>query len=560
MMPPFKKPLFLVFVAAAALAASGCSVVGVKMKAPSAAWTTVRQQAKAKADDGAGFYLRKAALSATPKDEKLSLLLKAAQLTQDAQTGSSDHKINQAATTGIIKLMQARDFEPVRLGEGRLLTVSDDSATTLDPRTADELLLASSVRIRGLRTRTAQDGAGVPCVARLAPKSPALRGQPGITPLAGICEPVTALVRFDGKNPALTFYRTLKKDEARVNGRKTRLAADFSAPLAYMVYKGQNRLLSIREMFFPDINRMHVGLYQFSTYDPDKIPVILVHGLMSRPETWVPAINELLGDREIRERFQFWLFIYPTGLPVWTSAAKLRAEIIRYRATLDPQGRNRNFRRMVLAGHSMGGLISGMQIRTGGKYLWRQFLNTPPEQLDISPAMKEHLIRIVEFRPRPEIARVVFFATPHRGSYLASRSLVEFTSRLVRLPFDFLRTDFADMQQFFHKDARRLFATPANSLVFLRARSPLLKAILELPMKRGVPYHSIIGDRGRGDTPDSSDGVVPYWSSHLEGAASEKIVPSGHGTNENPEGIGEFRRILLLHSRAPIARQRAGGT
>jgi len=62
-----------------------------------------------------------------------------------------------------------------------------------------------------------------------------------------------------------------------------------------------------------------------------------------------------------------------------------------------------------------------------------------------------------------------------------------------------------------------------------------------------VPYHSVIGDRGLGDTPNSSDGVVPYWSSHLKGAKSEKIVPSGHGAHENPEGIAEFRRILKLH-------------
>jgi len=48
---------------------------------------------------------------------------------------------------------------------------------------------------------------------------------------------------------------------------------------------------------------------------------------------------------------------------------------------------------------------------------------------------------------------------------------------------------------------------------------------------RDIPYHSIIGDRGRGDTPNSSDGVVPYWSSHLDGAQSEKIVPSEHGSH-----------------------------
>jgi hypothetical protein len=66
-------------------------------------------------------------------------------------------------------------------------------------------------------------------------------------------------------------------------------------------------------------------------------------------------------------------------------------------------------------------------------------------------------------------------------------------------------------------------------------------------MKPSVPYHSIIGDRGKGDAPNSSDGVVPYWSSHLNEARSEKIVPSGHGAHENPEGIAELARILRAH-------------
>jgi hypothetical protein len=47
--------------------------------------------------------------------------------------------------------------------------------------------------------------------------------------------------------------------------------------------------------------------------------------------------------------------------------------------------------------------------------------------------------------------------------------------------------------------------------------------------------------------PEQGGGVVAYWSSHLDGAQSTRIVPSGHGTHQNPEGIAEVRRILLLH-------------
>jgi hypothetical protein len=83
-----------------------------------------------------------------------------------------------------------------------------------------------------------------------------------------------------------------------------------------------------------------------------------------------------------------------------------------------------------------------------------------------------------------------------------------------------------------------------NSIDTLAPNDPFVKFMNTLPLNRSVPYHSIIGDRGRGDTPNSSDGVVPYWSSHLDGAESEKIVPSDHGANQNPEAIAEVMRIL----------------
>lgn len=530
-----------------AFAGSGCTAVGVKVKKPVAARVEMRHIVKNGTGSEARLLLDQADDPLLSKADKLTLLLKAARLTQGAKVGSDDQIINRLATRDIVRLMQAEHFAPVKLADGRTFSVAGDSVQTLDPRTVDNLIPASSIRIRGLRTRTVQEGAGLPYAVRFSSKSSALRGQPGVPPRAGIGEPVTALVRFNYRNPKLVFYRTLKTDEVTIAGRRVKLAADFSAPLAYMISKGDNRILSIRSMLRTDANMHYAGLYQFSTYDPAKIPVVFVHGLMSRPETWIPAVNELLADKQIRERYQFWFFMYPTGLPVWGSAAKLRSELDRFRSALDVQRRNQLFNRTVLAGHSMGGLIAGLQVREGGKYLWGQFLQVPPEELNISPKLKNHIIRIVEFHPRPEIARVVFFATPHRGSDLATNPFTEFASRLIRLPLDFLRTDMHDVQKFLHEDVRDLFVAPINSLVFLRAHSPLLAAIMKLPMRRHVPYHSIIGDRGRGDTPHSSDGVVPYWSSHLEGAASEKIVPSGHGTNENPEGIEELRRILRLH-------------
>jgi hypothetical protein len=92
------------------------------------------------------------------------------------------------------------------------------------------------------------------------------------------------------------------------------------------------------------------------------------------------------------------------------------------------------------------------------------------------------------------------------------------------------------------KDRRTIVPT---SIQGLSPNSPLLHALDRLPIQ--AVHHSIIGDRGRGDTPNSSDGVVPYSSSHLVSAQSEKIVPTGHDAMDNPQAVEEIRRILLVN-------------
>ena len=547
----FARPPLATLHALAALAmvslSTGCTVVGLQVQNLSARQGEARNLAAHSGNDRAAALLKQAVGRGLGETEKVSDLVEAIRLTNTARPGSAQHQINQTATETLVSALQARQFAPFTLRDGKTLSVAGGSDRTMDPRSADELVPASALRIERLRVRTTQEGAGAPYVVRYLPSSSRLGGQPGITPKAGITEAVTAVLRSDRGQPQLVFYRTALDDDAVVDGRRTKLAADFTAPLAYMLSKGRNRSIDIRSLIRPYLTMDQAGLFQFSPYDPAKIPIVFVHGLMSRPETWVSAVNELLADEKIRERYQFWFFLYPTGLPVWATAAKLREEMDRFRTALDPQRTNPNLDRTVIVGHSMGGLIAGLQIRTGGKNLWKQFMDTPPEKLDLTPQTKERLLRIINFGPRQDVARAVFFSTPHRGSELAVNPFAEFFARLVRLPFRLAQSDVLAIRRVLREDLRELFVAPANSIVFLRARSPLLAAILKLPMRPGVPYHSVVGDRGRGDTPDSSDGVVPYWSSHLKDARSEKIVPSGHGSHENPEGIAELARILRQH-------------
>jgi hypothetical protein len=87
-----------------------------------------------------------------------------------------------------------------------------------------------------------------------------------------------------------------------------------------------------------------------------------------------------------------------------------------------------------------------------------------------------------------------------------------------------------------------------DSIDTLAPDNDFVLALAGIPIKPDIPYHTIVGDRGRGDSPNSSDGVVPYWSSHLPAAESETIVPAEHGAHQHPLAIAEIRRILMLHA------------
>jgi hypothetical protein len=84
-----------------------------------------------------------------------------------------------------------------------------------------------------------------------------------------------------------------------------------------------------------------------------------------------------------------------------------------------------------------------------------------------------------------------------------------------------------------------------NSVTGLSPDNPTLKVLDSVALQ--VPHHTIAGDEGKGDAPNSSDGVVEYWSSHLRSAKSELMVPGPHGACEMPETLAEMRRILHLH-------------
>jgi pimeloyl-ACP methyl ester carboxylesterase len=331
-----------------------------------------------------------------------------------------------------------------------------------------------------------------------------------------------------------SLYDPAKRETVRMDGAKRPLAADFTA--TYHYYPNPF-FLGIQATLRPANHRERAGLYLLEPYDPNRIPVLFVHGLMSVPQMWIPTINAIESDPELRGRFQFWVFTYPTGDPILLSALRLRESIESvYRSYPETKG-------MILIGHSMGGIVSRLQAVTTGRVLWDAAFKSGADRLYATLPRDDLVKRAVIFKANPRVKRIVFICTPHRGSYLASNWLGALGVSLIRFPSTFLGETAPEVMAAIQSNAglKRL-PTGINDL---SPRSPILFALDKLPIQ--APYHSIIGDRSRAGTPNSSDGVVAYWSSHLDGAQSELIVPGSHGAYALPQTVTELKRILRLH-------------
>jgi pimeloyl-ACP methyl ester carboxylesterase len=255
----------------------------------------------------------------------------------------------------------------------------------------------------------------------------------------------------------------------------------------------------------------------------------------------VKTINGLQADPEIRKHYQFWVFAYPTGNPVLYSALRLREELARV-DKLYP-----NHKDYVLVGHSMGGLLSQAQVTSVTRADWEKTLGEAGMQLFATLKPADLVARATTFKANSRIKRVVFICTPHRGSKMASGGIGGLAIQLISLPVDLQTTMKSEIPEATLRKINN--GRLPNSVSNLKPSAPYLAVLNRESIQ--APYHSIIGNRGKpGPLAESSDGVVPYWSSHLDGAKSECIVPGPHGSCELPQTIAELDRILRLHLKA----------
>jgi len=424
--------------------------------------------------------------------------------------------------------------------------VSDRSNYTLTtPKPVDpehdpsryDLLPIDTLKVSGqfFKTRFSVSGIGAPLVAVGRSENRQFREQ---YKLRRIYAPATAIIRFSEQRARLEFVDPLNVERVAVGRRTFPLALDLRTSTAMLIARERPERLGLSRVLDPQKFADTTGLTQLQPYDPARIPVVFVHGLQETPASWAPMVNSLRDDPSIRKNYQFWFYSYPSGYPYPYSAALFRQDL---------DGIERAFpdhKRVVLIGHSMGGMICRLMITDAGDKIWRDFFATSPAKTPLSSDTRKLLEESLVFNHRPEVQRVIFISTPHRGSKIASGWIGRIGAALVRTPRLFTSVYAATKPLLISDPSARTLKRMPNSVDTLEPSDRFVRAVDKLPLTRGIPYHSIMGDRGRGDTPNSSDGVVPYWSSHLDGAESELIVNSDHGAQNNQQAIREVERIL----------------
>lgn len=435
----------------------------------------------------------------------------------------------------------------------------------------ERLEFVSDYEIENLSSRHHSYGLGVPLIAVRHAHEGEDEAEKFYPP--GLSFAVTAFLRvsprMDGHENephqcVLELHDPLNSRDIVVSNRLVPLETDLTTPLAYFLDNPDfetRKNIATWALLKPGSADSLRGLFMLEPYDPNKIPVVMVHGLWSSPVTWMEMFNELRSFPEIRNQYQFWFYLYPTGQPFWISARQMREDLAQVQQSLDPQRSTPTLDQMVLVGHSMGGLVSALQTLESGDDYWHLLSDRPFEELEADDATRDTLARTVYFEPNPSIRRVITIGTPHRGSDYANGYTRWLARRLIALPEMMVSATSRlnrDNPGFFRN---RELLTISTSIDSLSPDSPVLPVMLRSPRSPRTMYHNIVGlvpDEGIvGSLSSGGDGIVEYDSAHRDDVASEITVPADHLTvHHHPRAILEVRRILLEHQAFAVAEMR----
>ena len=88
------------------------------------------------------------------------------------------------------------------------------------------------------------------------------------------------------------------------------------------------------------------NIYFLEEYDPQKIPILFIHGATGTPKGW-----KYFVDNIDRTRFQPWFFYYPSGARIQGMSHLLRWKLENLKLKY-------NFEQLYITAHSMGGLVA----------------------------------------------------------------------------------------------------------------------------------------------------------------------------------------------------------
>ncbi|MCG8276211.1 alpha/beta fold hydrolase [Stenotrophomonas sp. NLF4-10] len=485
-----------------------------------------------------------------------------------------NHATQQAASVVFqharARALDGQDYSrPVQLQQW---TITTDLARLQLAGIPRQLVSAAQVGFAGLRSNYRRDGFGAELVAVQAPPLLAVADADASVPVFSEMPAVniTALLQFDGDTlddvlathaVRMAAWSPETTASIQLHGQQVPLAGNFTA--AYGVWMAQSGFAveSLRTLFGRGQGIREPHIYLMQPYDPNRRIIFLLHGLASSPEAWVNLANEIMGDPEMRRHYQIWSAYYPTNAPIALNRYTIGNAFNQTLDHFDPQRTAPATHDMVFIGHSMGGVIARLMLSESGDALWDGAVKRFDLHGDRLRRVEARLGPLVRFSPQPDVERAIFIASPHRGTDIAGDRLGRLIGKLVRLPLTILgkfEEVFLAMQDAGEPDGGKPKAPRiGTSIDNLKATDPFIRAASELPLAPGLAYHSIIARRkAEGALAGSDDGLVPYWSAHLDGALSEKVVVSGHSVQETPEAVLEVRRILRQDLREQQARGR----
>jgi pimeloyl-ACP methyl ester carboxylesterase len=484
-----------------------------------------------------------------------------------------DRRLRVAAdlyNRGLTSAFASADRSVIDLRGGTRVLPFGELTVELDPkwlRWGDRRLVnfipVAELEVRGLRERYRRTGIGAPLAAGTVPFMPDAKLRDFVGRATKV--PVTALLRLDDPrrslatgrmSGALEIYDGYTTDVVEIDGQRVPLEVEPSAAFAYTLSDSAIWDWELRGFLVGDLlkglavatkrGEARAQLLFMQPYRRGRIPVVFVHGTASGPGRWADMLNSLENDPWLRTRFQYWFFYYDTGNPVTYSADVLRTSLQLIVEQLDPEGSDLALRQMVIIGHSQGGLLSKMTAIDSGSRLWDTLSQRPLDDLILRDETREQLRRTLFLRPLPFVRRVIFIATPHRGSYEAGSWVAQQAAGFASLP-----KGFVDVMKDLVTGNPGVVALSLDglprSIQHMTPGNAFVQALASVPVAPGIAVNSIVAVRGEGAFETGDDGIVEYTSAHLSDIESELVIRSGHSVHAHPLAIAEVRRILYRH-------------